>query len=434
MRVTGSGGQTLFRWYFTADFLGVVMNFRVAFSKRSWPYMISMALPWLLDQGQRSVRALARGARLRVHESNFYRFFSEFKFNLDLFFKLVFEAILATFKLREILLVVDDTLCPKWGHHIFGTGSFFDHVRRPRPGFIWGHNWVVLAVIVQLFGHPVSLPFWVKLYRPKSSCPPEQFRTRLQMSEEAVRLVKTWTSLPVMVVADGAYNNKSLLTPLAELRVPLVSRLRHDARLRQDPPKRRRGKRGRLPKYGRWLPRLPKLARAGRGWEKLVVHIYGKEVEVKVKTFDAWWPKSGVKLRVVIARDPEGKRKPCYISSTDLGMTPKTIIETFSKRWSIEQLFSDAKNCLGLDTAEVRNPKSVVRHGAFAFGFITMVRIWALNRFSRDKNPPISFARQLSCLRNEVMAETIFMSMAPKPGSRRNAEALAGLLTQKVPA
>lgn len=424
----------MFRWHFTADFLGVVMNFRMAFSKRSWPYMMGMVLPWLIVQGQRSVRSLARGARLRVHESNFYRFFSQFKFNLELFFKLVFNTIVSTFKPREVLLVVDDTLCPKWGHHIFGTASFFDHVRRPRPGFIWGHNWVVLAVIVQLFGHTISLPFWVRLYRPKSSCPPEQFRTRLQMAVEAIQLVKSWTSLPVMVVADGAYNNKSLLVPLAELGAPLVSRLRHDARLRHDSPKVRRRKRGRRSKYGRWFSRLPKMARAGRGWAKLLVHIYGKDVQVKVKTFDAWWPKAGVKLRVVIVRDPEGRRRPCYLSSTDLSMAPRAIIETFSKRWSIEQLFSDAKNCLGLDTAEVRHPKSVVRHGALAFGFITMVRIWAIDSFSRHKNPPISLAGQLSCLRSEVMAETIFVSQAPKPGSRRNAEALAGLLAEKVPA
>ena len=65
-------------------------------------------------------------------------------------------------------------------------------------------------------------------------------------------------------------------------------------------------------------------------------------------------------------RDPEGKRKPCNLSSTDLSMSPKTIIEIFSKRWSIEQMFSDAKNELGLDTAEVRCPASVVRHAVIA--------------------------------------------------------------------
>ena len=420
--------------HFTSEFLGVVMNLQVAFSKRSWPYMLAIALPWLIQHGQRCVRSLTHGAGLAVHESNFYRFFSEFKFKVGLIPRILFEMIVSAFKLVEILIVVDDTLCPKWGHHIFGTGSFFDHVARPRPGFIWGHNWVVLAMIVELFGVPVALPFWVKLYRPKSSCPRKEFRTRLQIAEEAIRAVKTWTSLPVTVVADGAYNNASLLSPLGELGVPLVSRLRHDARLRKDPPKSRRGKRGRRPKYGAWLPRLPKLARNGAGWQKLVVHIYGKEVTVKVKTFDAWWPKAGVKLRVVIVRDPEGKRRPCYLSSTNLNISPKPIIETFSKRWSIEQMFSDAKNELGLDTAEVRCPASVVRHAVLAFGFVTMVRLWAFNRFSRKKQPPTSFRRQLSHLREEVIIETILASQAPKPGSRRNAEALAGLLTQKIPA
>ena len=422
------------RLHFTSEFLGVVMNFRVAFSKRSWPYMMAIALPWLLQHGQRCVRGLTHGSGLAVHESNFYRFFSEFKFNVDVLSRILFQMIVSAFNLRELLIVVDDTLCPKWGHHIYGTGSFFDHVSRPRPGFIWGHNWVVLAVIVELFGVPVALPFWVKLYRPKSSCPPKEFRTRLQITEEALRRIKTWTSLPVTVVADGAYNNHSLLSPLAELGFPLVSRLRHDARLRKDPPKSRRGKRGRRPRYGAWVPRLPKLARAGGGWQKLVVHIYGKDVTVKVKTFDAWWPKAGVKLRVVIVRDPQGKRKPCNLSSTDLSKLPKEIIETFAKRWTIEQMFSDAKNELGLDTAEVRSPKSVVRHAMVAFGFVTTVRLWAHKRLSGRRQPPASFRRQMSLLREEVIFQTILASQAPKLGSRRNAEALASLLNQKIPA
>ena len=419
---------------FTSEFLGVVVEFRTAFSKRSWPYMLAVTLPWLLQQGQRTVRSFTTGAGLAVHESNFYRFFSEFKFNTELLSRILFDRIVSAFELSEILLVVDDTLCPKWGRRIFGTASFFDHVGRPRPGFIWGHNWVVLAVIVDLFGAPVAIPFWVKLYRSQPSCPPKEFRTRLQITEEAIRRVKTWTSLRVQVVADGAYNNESLLTPLAELGVALVSRLRNDARLRADPPKVDNRGRGRRPKYGPWLSRLPHLANNPKGWHKLVSYMYGKDVTVKVKSFEAWWPKSGVKLRAVIVRDPDGKRKPCYLSSTDLSMTPKQIIETFAKRWSIEQMFSDAKNELGLDTAEVRSPKSVARHAVLAFGFVAMVRLWALSRLARRKQPPTSFRRQLSFLRQEILLETIFKSQAPRPGSRRNAEALAGLLVPKIPA
>ncbi len=422
------------RLHFTSEFLGVVMNFRIAFSKRSWPYFVAVALPWLIHEGQRSVRKLTHGAGLARHESSFYRFFSEFKFNVEVIFKLLFEVTVSSFKQKEILVVVDDTLCPKWGHYIFGTASFFDHASRPRPGYIWGHNWVVLAVIVQLFGVTVSIPFWVKLYRPKSSCPKKEFQTRLQIAEEAVRKLKTWTSLSLSLVADGAYNNKSLLVPLDALGIPLVSRLRYDARLRKDPPKRRHNKRGRPPKYGQWIAPLQSIARSGHGWQTSVVHIYGKDVTVKVKTFDAWWQKSGIKLRVVIVRDPEGKRRPCYLSSTDLDMTPQRIIEVFSMRWSIEQMFSDAKNALGFDSAEVRKEKSVIRHGVLCFAFVSMVRLWAAKRFSKRKQPPISFSKQLSILRQEVIAKTIFSSQPPATGSRKNSRELARLFAQKVPA
>lgn len=424
----------MLRFQYTNQVNEIVMGFRIAFSKRSWPYFMSIVLPWLIHGGQRSVRNLVRLAGLKVHESSFYRFFSDGKFRMELFFRILFERTVSSFKLKEILIVVDDTLCPKWGHHIFGTGSFFDHVARPRPGYIWGHNWVVLAIVVQLFNVPVSLPFWVSLYRSKESCSKKEFKTRLQIAAEALQCVKQWTSLNIRLVADGAYNNESLLTPLRKLEIPLISRLRRDAKLRKDLPKIRRKRRGRPPKYGAWLPSLKNIARSGRGWETIKVWIYGQTVTVKVKSFEAWWPKARIKLKVVIVRDPSRRRLPCFLSCTGLNMSAVEIIETFAKRWSIEQMFADAKHGVGLDSAEVRNQNSVVRHGAMAFGFVTIVRLWALKRLSRKKKPPVSFSSQLSFLREEVIAETIFSSQAPRPGLRRNSEILASLVSQKVPA
>jgi hypothetical protein len=422
------------RLHFTSEFFGVVVSFRVGFSQRSWPYFLAVTLPWLVHEGQRSVRELQHGAGLPCHESGFYRFFSEFKFNVETVSKVLFDLIVRSFNLDKILIVVDDTLCPKWGHHIFGTASFFDHASRPKPGFIWGHNWVVLAIIVELFGVPVSIPFWVNLYRPKSTCPKREFQTRLEIAENALRMVKTWTSLDLSLVADGAYNNKSPLLPLKELRIPLISRLRSDACLRKDPPKPRRRRKGRPPKYGDRLPPLRSLARCGRGWKTLSVHIYGKDVTVRVKCFEAWWSKAGVKLRVVIVRDPQRRRKPCYLSSTDLKAEPERIIEIFATRWSIEQMISDAKNVLGLDSAEVRTEKRVLRHGTIAFTFLAMVRLWAARRFSGHRKPPVSFSKQLSFLRQEVIAETIFQSHPPTLRSPGKSRRLPELFAEKVPA
>jgi len=415
------------RYQSTSEVSEILFSCRVAFSKRSWPYLIATAIPWLVQSGQRHIRRLSLRAAWKRHESSFYRFFSRFKFRPQVFFKTLFGLIVQTFALAEILIVVDDTLCPKWGRRIFGTASFFDHVRRPRPGFIWGHNWVVLAVVVTLFGVPVALPFWVSLYRSEKDCPKAEFRTRLEIVVEVLQIVQTWVSLPISLVADGAYNNQSLLKPLAKMKIPLVSRLRLDAVLRHDAPQRRVGKRGRKPRYGARFPKLQKMARSGRGWSQIRVQIYGKRVRLKIKSFVAWWPKAGVQIRVVIARDLAGKRKPCFLSSTDLDLTPVQIIERFALRWSIEQLFADAKLTMGLDSAEVRSPNSVLRHAIFTFALVTWARVWAKKCLARLARPPTSFAGQLSELRGDLLGQTIFASIPGRKLSKRNSEDLAGL-------
>jgi hypothetical protein len=418
------------RYQSTSDLAEIFFSYRVCFSKRSWPYLSATALSWLARSGQRTVRSLGQHALHRRAESGFYRFFSHFKIDLERLSEIGLSQIVATFGLTELLLVVDDTLCPKWGRKIFGAGVHFDHVRRPRPGYLWGHNWVVLAVVVRLFGVPVALPFCVRLYRTKKTCAPEEFQTRLQMvATELAKVRALFPSMKIDLLADGAYNNKSLLIPLRrKLKIHLVSRLRFDAVLRQDPPKRRpNGKRGRKSRYGERLPSLKKLARSGKGWKRIRVSIYGKRVRLKIKSFDAWWPKSAIKVRVVITRDPAGRRKPCFLMSTDLTLTPQEIIERFALRWPIEQLFSDAKLLMGLDSAEVRTQRSVLRHAALTFALVAWVRIWARKHLANAQNPPASFAGQLSALRGDLLSQTIFASSLGRKLSKRNCEDLARL-------
>ncbi len=96
-------------------------------------------------------------------------------------------------------------------------------------------------------------------------------------------------------------------------------------------------------------------------------------------------------------------------------------------RWSIEQMFSDAKLLMGLDSAEVRKENSVVRHAIFTFALVTWVRVWAKQHFATLKDPPTSFAAQLSKLRGELMSQTIFMSSLGCKLSKRNSDDLARL-------
>lgn len=409
----------------TSEFAEILFTFRLAFSKRSWPYMLAMTVPWVLMTGQRSVRRLGAWVSHRRHRSSYYRFFSDFKFRRLVFFRMLFDLILATFQPAEVRIAVDDTISPKWGRRIFGTARLYDS---SRGQFLWGHNWIVFAVVVPLFGVPVALPFFVQLYRPTKYCPEDQFRTRLELVAEALTLIRPWTALPVRLLADGAYFNGGVLKPLAGLGISITSRLRSDARLRLDPPKRRRRQPGRRPHFGKRLPALGVIATSPVGWRTTLVSIYRRSVRLQMKTFDAWWPACRQKIRVVITRDPLREARPVFLATTDLTLSPEEIVHLFSLRWSIEQLFSDMKGCMGLDSAEVRKPRSVLRHAALTLGMITVVRVWAARHMSTKGMPPVSFARQLAELRKDILAETLFAASPRPKGSRRFAEALCGLL------
>jgi hypothetical protein len=422
---------------FSTEFLGVVLTAQVAFSKRSWPYVPALAIPWLMMQGQRTLTKLRSLAPHARSLSSYYRFLSDGKFRLEVFWKCLFELIVTTFQLDSIRIVADDTLCPKWGHRIFGTGCHFDHVARPRPGFIWGHNWIVLSIVVWIRSAPVALPFWVQLYRPERTCSRGEFRTRLEIVAEAMKTVRRWTFRPIELVADGAYNNASLIAPLQALGIPLVSRLRADAVLRDARPPALSHRRGRPPRHGAALPKLSAIARARTGWREVRVHIYRANVTLKVKVIDAWWPACESLLRVVIVKDPTGKHRTCYLSSTDLAMSAEAIIEIFSQRWSIEQLFSDVKTHLGLDSAEVRAERSVIRHAALSFGFATWVHVWHYLRSPRGRRLTVapqraSFRSKLTELRTDAIKRTIFSSRVLTARSARKSNALAALFSRTV--
>lgn len=408
----------------------VVFSARGAFSKRSWPYLLAVVLPWILCAGQRSVtRLFALGGHPRSL-SGYYRFLSEGKIRVEVLFRLLFDLILKTFPTLALTLVVDDTLCPKWGKGIFGTASHFDHVRRPRAGFIWGHDWVVIAVVVQVGAAAwIALPFWVALYCPKKIVRRKaEFRTRLELTVEALKTVRTWFAGPITLLADGAYNNASLILPLRSLAIELVSRLRSDAALWiPDVPRRAKGKRGRKPTRGPRLPSLKTLARSRSAFTKIKAAIYGKTVTLLVREVEAYWEPLKAVVKVVITKDPRNSRRVAYLMTTDLALTATAVVEAFGHRWTVEQLFSTMKVQLGLDSAEVRTERSVRRHAALTAAIATWTEVWAWGQgaFMRAQ----SFSTKIASLRQHIVTRIVFDSTPRAMRSRRFAKGIASIFS-----
>lgn len=155
--------------------------------------------------------------------------------------------------------------------------------------------------------------------------------------------------------------------------------------------------------------------------------IYGKTVTLRLREVVAWWPAVDGPVLVVIARDPQRKHRVAYLLSTDLTMTARAVVEAFARRWTIEQLFSVAKNQMGFDSAEVRTERSVLRHAALAMAMVTWVEVWARRR--GGKLSAGSFSTKLSAVRRETLTQTIFASGPRGQGSGRIAAAMAELFT-----
>jgi hypothetical protein len=112
----------------------------------------------------------------------------------------------------------------------------------------------------------------------------------------------------------------------------LVTRLRWDASLYHDAPKRTKGQRGKTPEKGD-RQRSPEqvVNRKDTAWGESEVSWYGgQKKKLLLHTHTALWHTAGerpVKIRYVITRDPEGKLRDEVFATTRLDATPAQILE-----------------------------------------------------------------------------------------------------------
>ena len=137
-------------------------------------------------------------------------------------------------------------------------------------------------------------------------------------------------------------------------------------------------------------------------------------------------------MKVVITRDPRRPKRVAYLMTTDCHLGAVAVVEFFAQRWTIEQLFSVAKLQMGLDSAEVRKERAVVRHAALCMALITWTEVWAYMKHPLAWARP--FAHKLADLRATTLTSTIFEAGPRTRGSRRIARDVGALFTSATSA
>jgi hypothetical protein len=260
----------------------------------------------------------------------------------------------------------------------------------------------------------------------------KQYRTRPELALEMILIVASWIPQRLLrVLGDSEYAGQSISRHLPA-NVKLISRMNMKAALYE--PADTVVRRGRRRKKGNRLPSPLQMAQDKNArWIKTTAVLYGKTVKLWYQTIDAlWYPSAGQQLlRIVVVRDPSGRRRDDCFFATDLTLKATQILEVFSRRWPLEVCFRDVKQFLGFEDPQNRVAKATTRTAPLIFLIYDLVLLWyaqtghklsaksALSRLWYLQKASVSFEDILRTLRHVTWQERIFSDPALDAHTRK---------------
>lgn len=430
------------------SFAAILTDLRPVFSSASFLNFYVLVYGWLHALGKGRVSDAIRAATVFAdkHFSAYFRFFSRATWSMDELGFALLDLVVRRLDLKELVLVLDDTLMRKSGKKVALAGVHADPVLKApggRPFMSYGHVFVVLAVHISvpaLSRTGWALPFLFRLFEPSKTggranapsderreqgrrrrgkakrtrvrktdrevvegevqacearpdtgpLPEELRRTKLQLAAEMVPLVaRRYPDLRITLVADHLYNGGAVLQPLHEevSNVCCVMRGRADAALYELPPPRVEGEKGRPRIKGERLPNPAQWAADHpNDFVDATIDLYGHDVPVRVASYQGMAYRSlpGRLIRYVIVRDPQGIYADQYLFTTDTDMAAAQTPVTYGLRWPLERTFQDCKQKLGAEESEAQLPAAVRRTAPFAMTLYSLVVLWYVSGGHRE--------------------------------------------------
>lgn len=450
----------------TPTFHVLLQHFRPVFTAPSFRLFVFLLTGWAISGRHRYItECIFTAGQVGIgHWSCYHRFFSQYAWSLDGLCQALAQLLIERFAPDgPILLAADDTLCHKRGLGVFGAGMHHDPLFSSKAVkvFAWGHDWVVLALLLRLPRWAptkvFALPLLVRLYvnhqglakgtKAKSTPPkrkpkgnaaaqpkPKQkkwrptnpnHRTRPQLLVEMLQVLAGWFPERQFVIgADSAYAGKSVLRHLPA-NVDLISQVHPQGVLYQPPPPPS-GQRGARRKKGERLPGLQAWADdPASPWETLVFDQYGLHATLQVKVQQALYYTAGKDrlLTIILTRDTKGKRPGHRFYCTRLDWSVRDVLSAYASRWALEVTFEGAKQVLGLEDPANRLPKAVRRTAPVALVLYSLIVLWFDTAghewvrfperpwYSRKKEP--SFQDMVTTLRRKSWEAKLAEVVAP---------------------
>lgn len=397
--------------------ISLIAVFAPLFSERVWVHAQILLVGAILAPGKRTVCSVLRvmGRSQEKHFTNFHRVLNRAQWSTLQGSRILLGVLVKAFVPPGCTLVLgaDDTVERRRGKQIRHVGCYRDAVRSSSKHVIlcFGLQWVSMQLLVSVpwSDRVWGLPFLTTLGRPleEDAAPgPDQpakkkkkkknkprrtqkkytyrdasgHKTSVDWIRQMLKQVRRWLPQhPLVLIVDGGLASLSLGWSCVALEATMVSRLRWDAALYHEPPKRRLpGQRGPKPKKGKRQRSLKEWAqRRDTPWVKEEIDWYGGETKkMLLFTHKALWYTPGwdpLPIRFVMVRDPQGHYRDEVFFCTDKDADPVQVLNWVVMRWSVEATFEDAREHLGMETQRQWSDLAVQRTTPVVLGLYSIV-------------------------------------------------------------
>jgi DDE superfamily endonuclease len=381
------------------NILSVLLPFSVLFSKPSWKKALTLLLGTLVCTGKRTVCSALRAMGLcnEAGFSKFHHLLNRTQWSSLRAAKILLFMLLPLIQGLPTVLFIDETLERRKGKKIKAKGYYRDAVRSSKSQLVKasGLKWLTMTLSVRLPFMPraLALPFLSILEYSKKHDEQHNRRhkTTLDWASQMVFQVRRWLGKqkPLILVGDGGFAAGQLALDCIRCGVALVSRLKMNAALFDFPPEKMPNKRGRRPSKGARLMKFKQmLSLKNLPWKEVEIIGYnGIKHLVRYVSNTCMWGADGstpIPIRWVLVVDPTGKMDPLPLMSTDPLMAPEQMIELYIDRWSIEVMFEETREHLGVETQRQWSDKAIARCTPVLMGLYSLVCLMG-NRLGQEE-------------------------------------------------
>jgi hypothetical protein len=302
---------------------------------------------------------------------------------------------------------------------VFGAGMHRDGVLSTRTHAVkrWGHAWVVLGVVFESRRHPgrlYTLPVLMQLYLSQTTAKKLSRKYRKKSELMTGMLCRLEHELPeqkLHFLGDYGYTAPAVLHKFPR-RIEVTGRAHIRARLYAPAPPRRAG-RGRPRVRGEQLP-SPQELLEGRAQRREFEVAPGRRYRVRMASLRGCFFQAPDRLVQVVALQHRGRRREDEVFFSTLTDVPsEQVVRWYSRRWSVEVTFRDAKQHLAVGREQNRTSAAAKRTAAVGFLMYSLIVLWhetvgpeavtGIRDYPGKRHP--SFADMLAALRRECLVE-----------------------------